>query len=90
MLTFLGILTFISRIIKFILSCVEHEKAFITSDLLTSLLSTQGKHSPGSEIIKLFSCSTQLSMKFKLLSQLFILLINVKMPEQDKFHVRLS
>ena len=28
---------------------------------------------PGPEVIKLFSCSTQLSMKF-------ILLINVKMP----------
>ena len=55
--------------------------------------------SPGPEVIKLFSCSTQLCMKFKLLintvlnsqksmefsglnhkSQLFILLINVKMP----------
>ena len=31
------------------------------------------RKSPGSEVIKLFSCSTQLSTKF-------ILLINVKMP----------
>ena len=34
---------------------------------------TLGKREPGPEVIKLFSCSTQLSMKF-------ILLINVKMP----------
>ena len=45
---------------NFMLSCVEHEKGFITSG-------------PGPEVIKLFSCSTQLSRKF-------FLLINVKMP----------
>ena len=34
--------------------------------------------SPGPEVIKLFSCSTQLSVKF-------VLLINVKMPTMPKF-----
>ena len=42
------------------LSLVEHENSFITSR-------------PGPEVIKVFSCSTQLSMRF-------FLLINVKMP----------
>ena len=42
------------------LKCVEHEKSFITSG-------------PGPEVIKLFSCSTQMSMNF-------FPLIDVKMP----------
>ena len=54
---------------------------------------------PGPEVIKLFSCSTQLSTKFQLLiktkiltnievscSDVFIMLINVKMPTIDKLH----
>ena len=53
------IMIFISREI-FRLSFVDHENSFITSE-------------PGPEVIKLFSCSTQLSMKF-------FLFINVKMP----------
>ena len=36
-------------------------------------VSTDLRHCPGPEVLKLFSCSSQLSMKF-------ILLINVKMP----------
>ena len=59
---------------------------------------------PGPEVIKLFSCSTQLSKKFHLLIKtkiwtkkflalslsdiVFILLINVK--DQDKFRAQLS
>ena len=68
------IFQFISAISKFMdsssfsLSCVEHEKSFITSR-------------PDPEIIKLFSGSAQLRLKF-------ILLIHVKMPtivgKQDK------
>ena len=61
------------------------------SSLYTCLL-----EQPGPEIIKLFSCSTQLSMKFQLLIKtkmlkqrpltfilldvVFIMLINIKMP----------
>ena len=51
--TIVVIFTFMSRK-KFMLSCVEHEKCFITSR-------------PGPEVIKLFLYSTQLSMKFKML-----------------------
>ena len=46
----------------------EHEKSFITSRPGLAI-----HPAPGPEVIKLFSCSTQLSMKF-------FLLINVKMP----------
>ena len=38
-----------------------------------SLSSHSSEEQPGPEVIKLFSCSTQLSMKF-------FLLINIKMP----------
>ena len=44
---------------------VREHHACIVSDLI--------RHTPGPEVIKLFSCSAQLILKF-------ILLINVKMP----------
>ena len=47
-------------ILNCMLNLVEHEKSFITSG-------------PGPKVIKLFSCSAQLNMKF-------FLLVNVKMP----------
>ena len=41
--------------------------------LLTMFTYVDSEHRPGPKVIKLFSCSTQLRLKF-------ILLINVKMP----------
>ena len=49
-----GILVFMSSC-NFVLSWVEHEKSFITSG-------------PGPEVIKLFSCSTQLSTEYIILN----------------------
>ena len=43
------------------------------SSLLQSLPQSKKQEVSGTEVMKLFSCSTQLSMKF-------IMLINVKMP----------
>ena len=40
---------------------------------MTKVAASKERFKPGTEVIKLFSCSTQLSRKF-------ILLINVKMP----------
>ena len=60
MSTIVVILTFMSRINSTLFSWFEHEKSFITLRLVP-------------EVIKLFSCTTQLSTKF-------ILIINVKMP----------
>ena len=55
-------------ILKFMLSRVEHETIFATLR-------------PGLEVIKHFSCPTQLSMKFSLL-------INMKMPAYGwHFHI---
>ena len=48
------------------LGSVEHEKSIITSGP-----GVHNRHIPGPEVIKLFSCPSQLSMKF-------FLLINVK------------
>ena len=49
------------------------EENFRTIELLCDK-SNDGSYQPGSEVIKLFTFSTQLSIKF-------ILLINVKMPK---------
>ena len=59
----------------------QHQGVAISKLLLSSFdlgfIFTEGRnlfnHEPGPEVIKLFSCSAQLSMKF-------FLLINVKMP----------
>ena len=56
------ILIFMSNV-NFTLFCVEQEISFIASG-------------PEAEVIKLFSCSTQLSMKFKML-------INIEIAKID-------
>ena len=84
--TVIGIFKFISRDF-YMLSWVEHAKSFITSwpeflqwtlpsvNLDTSIVANNISQNSwtGSEVIKPFSCSTQLSMTF-------CLLINTKMP----------
>ena len=49
-------------------SCVARKPVFGGSD--------QVRHKLGAEVIKLFSCSTQLSMKFKMLLNIEIAKIN--------------
>ena len=70
-------LRFISRT-NFTLSLVEHEKSFITlrpesHKGCQSIARVTAR--PGLEVIKLFSCSTQLNMKFVLLINLKLLII---------------
>ena len=50
-----------------------HAKSNFAMMTLSELYFAPKKNHPGPEVIKLFSCSTQLSTKF-------LLLINVKMP----------
>ena len=51
----------------------EHKMALFPTFFLAKLVMSTNVEPSGPEVVKLFSCSTQLSMKF-------IMLINVKMP----------
>ena len=54
----------------------KNDKILVTMSLFTRLQEHFEFTNPGAEVIKLFSCSTQLSMKFKML-------INIEIAKID-------